>query len=101
MQVLTLDQIHHVSGGEKTVFSNAFLSGMKGESPDVILDIISGFGIGAVIGMFTCSPAGPGGVLFGAACFGFAGMLITFAFSYNDYLLGRNYIQAQNLLNAK
>ncbi len=100
MQVLTLDQIHHVSGGEKTQFSNAFLSGMKGESPDLGLDMICGFGIGAVIGIFTCGSAGPGGALFGAVFFGSVGMLVSFAYSYNDYLLGRNYIQAQKLLNS-
>ncbi len=101
MRILSFQETLFISGGENTHnFSNAFISGMKGESCDMTLDVMIAGGFGFLTcGIFSL-PFGPGVAFLGASV-GFSfGALIGAGIAYNSYLLGRNYMQAQQLLNA-
>ena len=101
MRTLSLQESQFISGGvDQIEFGNAFLSGMKGEQFEYSMDV-AGWGIifgvsGLIIGAKISAEAAFAGVLIG---FPF-GALLGAGIAYNQYLLGRNYMEAQQLIKS-
>ncbi len=99
MRTLSLHESQCISGGVQTpYFSNAFLSGMKGESVDYILETSAGGIFGAFSGIVLGATKGVEVAILGGFLGLGIGALLGTAIAYNSYLLGRNYMEAQQLL---
>lgn len=99
MRNLSFHEVQSVSGAQDVhSFSNAFLSGMKGESLAYGANVI---GYGAIVGLpmaIAGTAIGPAGFLIGGAIGASVGGTIGLMLAYNEYLLGQNYVEAQKLI---